>query len=473
MSCTKKSLGSVSFLSCAVTTLICTAVSQPVLAAGFFDDAQANLRLRNLYYDNDFRSGHSAAGSRQTEWGQGFIFNARSGYTEGTVGFGLDVQAFYGLKLDSGGKAGDRDSSRQPAIIFPRESDDSSVDDFSWAYLNPKVRFSKTEIIYGAHQPRMPIIQASGGSIAPQLFEGTMITSREIDDLTIVAGMFDKSKGRASSDSISMSINAGNPSRRSYGSPNNVDYYGTAIPGTPQDSNKFWFFGSEYVVDPSLTLRYYYGQMEDFYQQHMIGALTTWSLGDGILSGDFRHYDSSGHGKNRSFNGQMQGYTTSGYYENGRTLGETDNQLTSALLSYKYGSHTIGAGYQYTAGDSDFVWPNQGDGSIAPITSDIQVAKFARAGERTWQVRYGYDFTAMGVPGLNLNMAYLKGSNAKTAKGDKKEQVKIVSLTYAVPEGPLKGLFFRYDKGILESQVPGVRDMTESRLTTEYVIPLK
>jgi hypothetical protein len=270
-----------------------------------------------------------------------------------------------------------------------------------------------------------------------------------------------------------MSINAANPGRRGYSSAANIGKYGSALPGTTQDSNKFWFFGSDYVVDPSLTLRYYYAQMDDFYSQHMIGALTSWNVGDGVLTGDFRHYDSSGHGKNRSFAGQQEGYLVSGFYADDVTLGEVDNQLTSALFSYKYGAHTFGAGYQHSEGDSDFVWPNQGDGSIAPITSDIQVNKFARAGERTWQVRYGYDFTAMGIPGLNVNLTYLKGRNALSAQGPKKEQVQIASVTYAVQQSALKGLYFRLDRGALKTQMPGARDMTETRLTTEYTIPLR
>lgn len=441
-------------------------------ADGFVEDARVDLRLRNLYYDNDFRNGHGAAGSRLTEWGQGFMLNARSGYTEGTVGFGVDALAFYGLKLDSGGKAGDVNSSRQPAIVFPRDTDESSVDNFSWAYLNPKVRISKTEIMYGAHLPRLPILQASSGSIAPQLFEGTLITSREIEGLTLLGGLYEKSKGRASSDGISMTINGSSSGRRQYANAYNQAVYGQSIPGTVQDSNHFWFFGSEYAVNKGLTLRYYYAQMEDFYEQHMIGALTEWKLGDGVLSGDFRHYDSSGHGKNSRFSGQMEGYLASGYYGNGVTVGEVDNRLTSGLLSYKYGAHTFGLGYQHSEGDSDFVWPNQGDGSIAPITSDIQVNKFARAGERTGQVRYGYNFAGMGIPGLNFNWIYLKGYNARTVEGDKTEQVHILAVTYAIQSGFLEGLGFRVDKGTLKSHVPGVRDMTETRFTTEYSIPL-
>jgi hypothetical protein len=269
-----------------------------------------------------------------------------------------------------------------------------------------------------------------------------------------------------------MSINASNSGRRAYANAYNQAVYGQSIPGTPQDSNKFWFFGSEYAVNPGLILRYYYAEMEDFYEQHMIGALTEWQVGPGVLTGDFRHYDSSGNGKNSHFDGRMEGYLASGYYGNGVTIGEVDNRLTSGLLSYKYGAHTFGLGYQHTEGDSDFVWPNQGDGSIAPITSDIQVNKFARAGERTGQVRYGYNFAGMGIPGLNFNWIYLKGWNAQTVQGPMTEQVHIVAVTYAIQGGPLKGLGFRLDKGTLKSHVPGVRDMTETRFTTEYSMPI-
>ncbi|QCY14746.1 OprD family outer membrane porin [Pseudomonas sp. MPC6] len=469
MSSTKPSLGRVLlFASMNAAPLLC-ATTQVVAAQGFLEDSKATLRMRNLYYDNDFRSGPGV--SRLTEWGQGFALNAQSGFTQGTVGFGVDLLAFYGLKLDSGGKVGDPNSSRQPALLFPRASDESSVDNFSWAYLNPKIRFSKTQISYGAHLPRMPIVQASTGSIAPQLFEGTVVTSNEIEGLTLMSGLYEHSKGRASSDGISMSISASSPARGP-GNPYNRAVYGANMPGTPQDSNHFWFFGSEYALTPGLTLRYYYGELEEFYQQHMIGALTQMPLGAGKLSGDFRYYDSSGNGKNSSFAGRKEGYLASGYYGNGVTVGEVDNRLSSALFSYKYGAHTFGFGYQYTEGKSDFVWLNQGDGSIAPITSDIQVNKFTRAGERTTQVRYGYDFVALGIPGLEANWIYLKGRNARSVQGPKEENVQIVSLNYAIQSGALKGLAFRFDKGILHSDVPGVRDMTETRLITEYSIPL-
>lgn len=73
--------------------------------ADFFDDSHADLTLLNRYLNQQGRdvAGSNAKAKSYRDWGQGFEFNVKSGYTEGAVGFGLDLQAFYGLKLDSGG----------------------------------------------------------------------------------------------------------------------------------------------------------------------------------------------------------------------------------------------------------------------------------------------------------------------------------------------------------------------------------
>lgn len=73
---------------------------------GFLADTSLNVLERNFFLDNDYRTGHAGQSYRQ-EWAQGFIANLQSGFTQGTVGFGVDAHAFYGLKLDSGkGRAG-------------------------------------------------------------------------------------------------------------------------------------------------------------------------------------------------------------------------------------------------------------------------------------------------------------------------------------------------------------------------------
>ncbi|NWD49477.1 OprD family outer membrane porin, partial [Pseudomonas gingeri] len=54
-------------------------------AAGFVDDASANLNLRNAYFNRNFTNPANAQG-RAEEWTQNFILDAKSGFTQGTVG---------------------------------------------------------------------------------------------------------------------------------------------------------------------------------------------------------------------------------------------------------------------------------------------------------------------------------------------------------------------------------------------------
>ena len=57
--------------------------AQQAAASGFIDDSKASLDLRNFYYNQDTRNAKAAS---DKEWGQAFMFNYQSGFTEGTVG---------------------------------------------------------------------------------------------------------------------------------------------------------------------------------------------------------------------------------------------------------------------------------------------------------------------------------------------------------------------------------------------------
>ncbi len=111
--------------------LAAAGLAQTALADGFIEDSKASLGLRNFYINNDNRNG-SAAPSKQEEWGQGFMLNYASGFTQGTVGFGVDALGLLGVKLDSGkGKQYNPDSSNLGGIVFPTDSHGRAVDDFS------------------------------------------------------------------------------------------------------------------------------------------------------------------------------------------------------------------------------------------------------------------------------------------------------------------------------------------------------
>ncbi|TWI54941.1 outer membrane OprD family porin [Pseudomonas duriflava] len=429
-------------------------VFSSVHAAGFIEDSKATLSLRNFYINTDNRNGANNP-SKYEEWGQGFMLNYQSGFTEGTVGVGVDALGMVGVRLDGGSRQGKSSAERQPSASgsFPRETDGSYVDNFSTLGLTAKARIAKTELRYGTLIPKLPVVTYNDGRLLPQTFEGGQITSKDIDQLTLTAGQIEHVKARGSSNNEELSIAGSNSG------------------STARDSNQFRFAGADYAVTKDLTLQYYFGQLENFYDQHFLGLGHSIKLGDGTFKTDLRYFNSQGSGNNKSSDDTGL-YASTGYYSNGRTSGEVDNRLYSALFSYAIYGHTVAAGYQITNGDSDFPFLNQGDGSSAYINTDSQIAKFTRADEDTWQVRYAYDFATVGVPGLTAGVTYLSGDNAASSTGDKSEWERDISVAYVVPDGTFKGVGLTWKNAMYRSQFDGQRDQDENRLIVSYSIPL-
>ncbi|MBW5412290.1 OprD family porin [Pseudomonas sp. MAG002Y] len=424
-------------------------------AAGFVEDSKATLSMRNFYINTDNRNGTNNP-SKVEEWGQGFMLNYQSGFTEGTVGFGVDAVGMLGLRLDGGGRLGKSTAERQPSASgsFPLDTDGSYENEFSSLGLTAKAKISKTELRYGTLSPKLPVVTINDGRLLPQTFQGGQVTSKEIDGVTFIAGQLEHTKTRGSSSSESFSIGGSNSGR------------------TARDSNQFRFAGADYAVTKDLTLQYYFGQLEDFYNQHFLGLGHSVKLGDGTFKTDLRYFNSKGNGNNKDADTQTALYGSTGYYGSGRTRGKVDNQLYSALFAYTISGHTVAAGYQITNGDSDFPFINTGEGASAYINTDSQIAKFNRAGEDTWQVRYAYDFATVGVPGLTAGVTYLNADNARHSTGDKSEWERDISVAYVIPQGTFKGLGLTWKNAVYRSEFPGQRDQDENRLIVSYSLPL-
>ncbi|WP_025130947.1 OprD family porin [Pseudomonas sp. PH1b] len=451
-------------------------LAQQAGAAGFVEDSKATLGLRNFYINTDNRDGDTKAAkaqSKQEEWGQGFIFNFTSGYTEGTVGFGLDAIGLLGVRLDSGGGTNGASTTSSGGTVFPTHSSSGknaqAVNDYSSLGLTGKVKVSQTELKIGTLMPNNPVIKYNDGRLLPQTFQGGQITSNEIKDLTLTAGQIEHAKGRNSSNNEGLSIAGANAG-------SNYD--------AGKFSNKFYYGGADYKITKDLTASYYYGELKDFYSQNFLGLVHNWSIGPGVLKSDLRYYRSRDNGSN----GDTAAYYTTGYYPDkglsAITKGKVDNNLYSYLALYSVEGHTFGGGYQYSNGDSDFPWLNQGDGSSNSTITDMQIQKFARAGERTWQARYAYDFAKVGVPGLTAGIIYLRGNNIDTAgKVGAAQKTTLgtggtewerdLTLSYVVPQGPLKNLGLTWKNAMWRNDIPGQRDQDENRLIVSYSIPLK
>ncbi|MDZ5605307.1 OprD family porin [Pseudomonas sp. RP23018S] len=426
-------------------------ISSGANAAGFIEDSKTTIAARNFYINSDNRSG-AALPSKQEEWGQGFILNFTSGYTQGTVGVGLDVIGLYGIRLDSGrGTAYNGTNSAFGGTVFPSETDGSAVNDFANAGATAKFKISKTEAKIGTLMPKLPVVQYNDGRLLPQTFEGAQVTSNEIDNLTLVGGKLEHAKGRNSSNSDSLSI-AGSNGRSA----------------TAQRSNKFYYAGADYKLSKDLTVQYYYGNLDDFYKQHFLGLTHSLALPVGSLKSDLRYFNSDSDGKNASAEGRLAGYRSSGYQNNG----EVDNRTWSAQFTYSLAGHGLTAGYQRVNGTSDFPFLNQGDGATSYLITDVQIGKFQRAGERTWLAKYTYDFSAVGVPGLTFLAAYLKGTDINAPTSDRSEWERDLTLGYVVQAGTFKDLGIQVRNATLRSDAVNQRDQDETRIVFNYPINL-
>jgi hypothetical protein len=412
--------------------------------ADFLSDSKATLGMRNFYFNNDNREG-TAAPSKTEEWAQGFILDVKSGYTDGTVGFGVDALGLLGVTLDTG------KGRHVGSSMIPSDSDNRAVDEWSRLGLTGKVKISKTELRYGTLIPKLPILVANDGRVLPQTFDGGQITSSEFKDLTLTGGRIEHATDRGSTDQT-----------------------GLAALGGTRESNQFDFAGGDWKVTKDLTAQYYYANLDNYYTQQFFGLIHTLAFSDNqSLKTDLRYFKTDSSGANSS---GTTGYRISGYTENGD--GEIDNRTWSAALIYTVGGHAVTAGYQSVSDGSNFTQLNQGSlvdkgagGSSVYLYTDRFIQSFTRAGENTAFGQYAYDFAALGVPGLKASVMYLSGTNIKTASGsDQKEWERDFTLDYVLQSGALKGVGFGWRNG--KSNSEAARDQDQNRIVVSYSIPL-
>lgn len=426
-----------------------SSVFDTVAGSSFFKDSKATLGLRNFYVNEDTRHAGTRGAQTATDWGQGFALKYQSGFTEGPVGFGVDALGLWAVRLSGGGNGPGGD--HRPSS-FPSDSG-APVDQFGSFGLTGKMRISKTIAEYGTLTPNLPVIQTTDSRILTQTYRGGQITSKEIDNLTLVGGRMDHNKSRASSDMTGFGIQG----------------YNSRI-----DSNQFYYGGADYKVNKDLLVQYYYANMKDYYNQHFVGLIHNWGLPVGSLKTDLRFFHSTSDGKNGRASGRAEGYVSRGYYGNGVTRGEVDNDAYSAMFTYSLKGHSLSAGYQVLTGKSDFPFINAGDGDTAYLITNALMGRFQHAGERTWLAQYAYDFANIGLPGLKASAIYLQGSNVHTAGRDLKQNEANVRLDYVVQSGMLKGLGFTYRGGMIRqsAKFPNDADRDHNRLIVSYSIPL-
>jgi len=389
-----------------------------VVMAEFLADSKATLELRNFYLNSDYRQ-EGANQSKRDEWAQGFLLNFESGFTEGPVGFGVDAIGLLGVKLDSG-------PDRQNTGLLP-VGDDKAPDEYSQLGATAKARYSKTTLRVGTLLPKLPTVLPNDSRLLPQTFRGGMLTSKEIDGLTLHAGRLTQNSLRNTSANEDMLV------------------AGKGISGG-QASDKFDFASASYRWSDNLTTAYNYGHLDQNYRQHIFNLSHVLPLGDKqAFKSDLRFARST---------------------EAGNTI--VDNDAFGAKFTYELGGHGFGVAYQAMNGETGFPHLN---GTNSYLVNYVMIsADFASPGEKSWQLRYDYDFAAMGIPGLTFMTRYLRGDDFDGPGGRSgHEWERNTDIGYVFQKGALKNFGVKLRNGTYRSTG---NNIDQTRFILSYTLPL-
>jgi imipenem/basic amino acid-specific outer membrane pore len=395
---------------------------------GFVEDSALNVKLRNLYFSRDFRNDErdkdGERQSRREEWGQGFIGTFESGFTQGTVGFGVDAIGLLGLKLDSGkGRAG--------TGLFPTGSDGRSQDDYSEGGGAVKLRISDTVLKVGDQFTALPVLATDDSRLLPEVAEGALITSNEIKGLTLHAGHFTGINAQDQTDRDSLHLKQAD------------------------------VLGGTYAITDTLSTSLYYSKVEDYWRKYY--ANVNWSLPISDAQGlvfDFNIYDTKGEGANtvKAYDGQ-----------------KLDNRAFSLSAAYNIGAHTFTLAHQRVTGDGDYAYGVDGGGTIF-LANSVQRSDFNAEDEKSWQARYDLNMATYGVPGLSFMTRYIRGTDANVeGTNNGKEWERNIEAKYVLQEGPAKDLSFRVRQATYRSAdgvYYGSPSIDEVRVIVEYPLSI-
>ncbi|CAG8869718.1 Porin D [Pseudomonas fluorescens] len=423
----------ISLIALALVAATQAQANDQAASKGFVEDSSMNLLLRNAYINRDKKHGTDD----QIEWGQGFIANFSSGFTQGTVGVGVDAFGLYAIRLDGG-----KGHNGGAGVDFFQPSDTepaNSPHNLARGGAAIKFRVSNTVLKYGDQMPSLPVLQHDDARLLPESFTGTLITSKEIKGLELNAGRFTQEARKSAEGRDSGGLKSIN------------------------------VFGGSYKFTENLSAALYTSDVEDVLKKHYLGVNYVHPISD-----------------EQSLTLDFNGYKTSidSQYEREAGLTGDSNTIWSLAATYAFGPHSVTVAHQRSTGDTgyNYGWYQNrggvGDGGSTIYLANSYWSDFNAEDERSWQIGYGLDFSAFGVPGLSYKVAYVRGDNINThGFGEGKEREIFNQVQYVVQEGAAKDLSVKVRSSILRTS-ESVRqngyndDGNEVRVFVEYPISI-
>lgn len=388
---------------------------------GFLAGSNASLLLRNFYMNRNFVK--DAPQDKAEEWTQNFIFDYRSGFTQGDMGFGMDALGLYSVKL-----MGSKDTAGTQ--LLPVHDDGDPADDFGRLAVAGKVRLSRSELKFGEWSPVLPILRSDDGRSLPQTLQGIQLTSKEIQDLTLYGGQFRKNSPRNDASMEHLSLNT----RQAF------------------SSNRFEFMGGEYRLNNDRTMiGLWSARLEDIYQQQYVQVQHSKTVGDWVLGSNVGYFWGTDTGRAKA--------------------GELDNQTFSGFFTAAYAGSTFAVGLQKIMGNDEWFRVNGASSSI--LANDSFTASYDNPNETSWQLRYDHNFVTLGLPGLTLMTRYIHGHDVKNSQTDSgTEWGRETELSYVIQSGQFKSLNVKLRNSTMRRDWGSATSYDENRLIISYPLPL-
>lgn len=318
--------------------------------------ADALLLSRNYLIHNDFRTESSSGKSLTREWAQGLIGQYRSDLTRGSVGLGVDLHGFLGIKLDGGrGHSG--------TGLLPVDSDGRSPAEYSSAGGAIRLVHGDSTLAYGEMAVETPVFDTGDKRLQPEYATGWFLDDRTLPGLTLQAGRFTAFKNQDSS--------SGHDDFSGYGATTRFGNISLA--------------GATWVADDhSWGGALYTSSLQDVWRQSYANVNLRrgrWSLDSNL----YRTVDSQA-----------------------ARAGKIDTLAYSLMTRLSLAEHTLSLGYQKIEGDTPFDFVG---GDSIYLANSVKFADFNGPNERSWQARYQWNGQSIGVTGLSFSARYVRGSD--------------------------------------------------------------
>jgi hypothetical protein len=427
------------FIAFTATMPLVAQADEQAKAEGFIEGSSLNLHFRNAYFN---RNNLNTGVRDNREWGQGFVARFESGYTPGTVGFGLDAHAMLGLKLDGGG--GHAGTSILPSHFKNEDELGAAPHSFSTAGAAVKLKAFDTELKAGDLFLTNPVIAGGETRMLPQTFRGVSLTNTSVDGLLLEGGQV----------SFTKPYNQSGHRR--------IDTYYGALQDN-RDSDHLSWAGASWSGSENITTNLYAAELKDIWNQYYVDFDYTYVVNDLV-----------------SLNPGVHFYHTQ---DTGQALlGDIDNNTFSLHFTVNAGYHSITAAYQRVNGDTPFDYINLGDSVY--LDNSRMYSDFNAPNERSWKLQYDYDFAGIGIPGLSSSLSYSRGE-ADLTKADQNRTYydyynpagkhathweRDLDVKYVFQEGNLKDLsvLLRYASHRANQAYASEQDNDEIRLIVDY-----